>query len=99
MPASGPQDAARGVAGDRHSARPRPGPRRGAEPPPRRPLLGLEDYGFYSYYVLGRRATVAVHPKVSARLWDGLLVAGMGETQVQGAAAPVQKHLDDFFDI
>jgi ribonuclease BN (tRNA processing enzyme) len=60
---------------------------------------GLEDYGYYSYYVLGRRASLAIHPTVSARLWDGLLSGGMGETQPQGAAAPIQKHLDDFFDV
>ena len=45
---------------------------------------GLEDYGFYSYYVLGRRARILAHPDVSARLWDGLLAAGM--EQMHGAA-------------
>ncbi len=60
---------------------------------------GLEDYGFYSYYALGRRATLAVHPEVSARLWDGLLAGGMGESRSPGGAPPVQKQLDDFFDI
>src|SRR6202011_2164416 len=29
---------------------------------------GLEIYGFYSYYVLGRRAHVLAHPDVSAKL-------------------------------
>jgi ribonuclease BN (tRNA processing enzyme) len=60
---------------------------------------GLEDYGYYLYYVLGRRATLAVHPDVSARLWDGLLAGGMGESRVQGQEAPVRNHLDDFFEI
>ena len=38
---------------------------------------GLEDFGFYSYFVLGRRARLLMHPEVSARVWDGLLAAGM----------------------
>jgi ribonuclease BN (tRNA processing enzyme) len=59
---------------------------------------GLEDYGFYCYYALGRRATLAAHPEVSARLWDGLLAAGMGEVRPVGAP-PVRKQLDDFFDL
>src|SRR5262249_46270187 len=42
---------------------------------------GREDSGFYSYYALGRRAVLAVHPEVGARLWDGLLAAGMSETR------------------
>jgi ribonuclease BN (tRNA processing enzyme) len=60
---------------------------------------GLEDYGFYSYYVLGRRATVAAHPEVSARLWDGLLAGGMGESRRPGETPPIGKKLDDYFDL
>jgi ribonuclease BN (tRNA processing enzyme) len=60
---------------------------------------GLEDYGYYSFYALGRRAAVAVHPEVSARLWDGLLAAGMGEFRQHPDAPPVRNRLDDFFDI
>ena len=60
---------------------------------------GLEDYGFYSYYALGRRATLAIHPTVSARLWDGLLIAGMGESRVDIDAPPALRKLDDFFDV
>jgi ribonuclease BN (tRNA processing enzyme) len=60
---------------------------------------GLEDYGYYSYYALGRRALLAVHPDVAARLWDGLLSAGMGETRPAGNGPPVQRRLDDFFEI
>src|SRR5438874_849049 len=43
---------------------------------------GLEDFGYYSYYVLGRRASLAVHPAVAERLWDGLLSGGMGEIRL-----------------
>jgi ribonuclease BN (tRNA processing enzyme) len=60
---------------------------------------GLEDYGYYSYFVLGRRAVVAAHPAVSARLWDGLLAGGMGEVKLQTDAVPVRKRLDDYFDL
>jgi ribonuclease BN (tRNA processing enzyme) len=61
---------------------------------------GMEDYGFYTYFALGRRATVAVHPEVSARLWDGLLAGGMGESRPsEGGASPVSKTLDDYFDL
>src|SRR3954471_4703112 len=60
---------------------------------------GLEDYGFYCYYALGRRASLAIHPEVSARLWDGLLTAGMGESRARPGASPVRNRLDDFFDL
>jgi ribonuclease BN (tRNA processing enzyme) len=59
---------------------------------------GLEDYGFYSYYALGRRAKLAAHPDVSARLWDGLLAGGMGETR-EGDAPPIKRQLDDYFEL
>src|SRR5690242_2817330 len=38
---------------------------------------GLEDYGYFSSSVLGHRARLLMHPDISARLWDGLLAAGM----------------------
>jgi ribonuclease BN (tRNA processing enzyme) len=60
---------------------------------------GLEDYGYYSYYALGRRATLAMHPEASARLWDGLLAAGMGEVRLPPGSDPIQNRLNDFFDL
>src|SRR5262245_51538454 len=60
---------------------------------------GLEDYAYYCYYILGRRAALAIHPEVSARLWDGMLYAGMGETRMQPGAPLVRNRLDDFFDV
>ena len=60
---------------------------------------GLEDYGFYSYFVLGRRARVLAHPKVSARLWDGLLAAGMGQVHGRPDEPPTPRTLDDYFDL
>ena len=61
---------------------------------------GLEDYGFFSYYALGRRAVLAVYPEVSARLWDGLLAGGMGESRPSGAThRRSRKKLDEYFDL
>jgi ribonuclease BN (tRNA processing enzyme) len=60
---------------------------------------GLEDYGFYCYYALGRRAPLAMHPSASARLWDGLLAAGMGEFRLRPDAELIRNRLDDFFDL
>ena len=60
---------------------------------------GLEDYGFYSKYALGRRARVLAHPEVSAKLWNGLLTAGMGELRDPSGAPPVIKRLDEYFDV
>lgn len=62
---------------------------------------GLEDFGYYAFYALGRRARLLAHPGVAAKLWDGLLSAGMGEHRgVPGSGAPpVVKRLDDYFDL
>ena len=60
---------------------------------------GLEDFGYYTYFVLGRRARVAMHPEVSARLWDGLLAAGMAEVQMEPDGPTIQKQLDDYFEL
>jgi ribonuclease BN (tRNA processing enzyme) len=60
---------------------------------------GLEDYGYYSHYALRRRARILMHPAASARLWDGLLAAGMGLVQDQPDGPRVVKRLDDFFDL
>jgi len=60
---------------------------------------GLEDFGYYSFFALGRRATLLLHPDASARLWNGLLAAGMEFDQSNTAAPPVQKQLGDYFDL
>ena len=60
---------------------------------------GLEGLGFFSRFVLGRRATLLAHPVVSARLWDGHLAGGM-EVALQGPGVPaLERTLDDFFDV
>lgn len=58
---------------------------------------GLEGLGFFSHFVLGRRARLALHPDVARRLWDGHLAAGM-EVLHDPARGPVRRALDDFFE-
>jgi ribonuclease BN (tRNA processing enzyme) len=60
---------------------------------------GLEDLGYYSFFALGRRATLLMHPDASARLWDGLLAAGMELVQSKPNAAPSRKQLHDYFEL
>jgi ribonuclease BN (tRNA processing enzyme) len=59
---------------------------------------GLEDYGYHSYFVLKRRARLLMHPDVSARVWSGLLAAGM-EFSEQPDGPPVRHHLADYFEL
>ena len=60
---------------------------------------GLEDFGYYSCFALGRRAKLLMHPEASARLWDGLLAAGMELVQAKPDAPPVRKQLADYFEL
>ena len=60
---------------------------------------GLEDFGFYSFFALGRRARLLMHPEVSARVWSGLLAGGMELSQAQPATPPVRKQLADYFEL
>jgi ribonuclease BN (tRNA processing enzyme) len=60
---------------------------------------GLEDFGYYSFFALGQRARLLMHPDVSARVWNGLLAAGMEFSQEQPGAAPVRKQLTDYFEL
>jgi glyoxylase-like metal-dependent hydrolase (beta-lactamase superfamily II) len=60
---------------------------------------GLEDFGFFSFFALRRRARILMHPDASAQLWDGLLAAGMGLVQTEPNAPPVPKQLADFFEL
>lgn len=59
---------------------------------------GLEDFGYFAHFVLGRRARVLAHPEVLARVWDGLLAAGMGQMRTDPAAPPAVRRLDDYFE-
>jgi ribonuclease BN (tRNA processing enzyme) len=60
---------------------------------------GLEDLGYYSFFALGRRARILMHPDASARLWNGLLAAGMETVQTNPGALPVRKQLSDYFEL
>jgi ribonuclease BN (tRNA processing enzyme) len=60
---------------------------------------GLEDFGYFSLVALGRRAKLLMHPDVSARLWDGLLAAGMELVQAEPKAPPLRKQLSDYFEL
>lgn len=60
---------------------------------------GIEGYGYFVHFVLGRKATLLAHPEVSKRLWDGHLAAGM-----ECLMDPVHRHVhdkrfDDYFEL
>lgn len=60
---------------------------------------GLEDFAYYSFFVLGKRVALAAHPDVSARLWDGHLAAGM-EWMMPSVGAPLEpRGLNDYFEL
>jgi ribonuclease BN (tRNA processing enzyme) len=60
---------------------------------------GLEDVGYYSYFALGRRAKLLMHPDASARLWNGLLAAGMELVQAEPNAPVLRNTLGDYFEL
>jgi ribonuclease BN (tRNA processing enzyme) len=60
---------------------------------------GLEDFGYYSFFALGRRARLLMHPEVSAHVWNGLLAGGMEFSQAGPDTAPVQRQLADYFEL
>ncbi len=60
---------------------------------------GLEDLGYFDFFALSRRAKLLMHPTASARLWNGLLAAGMELVQTEPDEPPGQKQLGDFFEL
>jgi ribonuclease BN (tRNA processing enzyme) len=60
---------------------------------------GLEDMGFFIYYIIGRRARVLAHPEISRELWDGSLWAGMGVSYEKPGAPAVTRKFEDFFEL
>jgi ribonuclease BN (tRNA processing enzyme) len=60
---------------------------------------GLEDFAYFSYYMLKRRPIWLAHPDVSARLWDGLLSAGMGRTRLTLEGNSTRRKLSDYVDL
>ena len=60
---------------------------------------GLEDFGYYSLIKLKRRMKLLMHPDASAKLWDGLLAAGMEYVQARPDELPCRNQLGDIFDL
>jgi len=60
---------------------------------------GLEDFGYFCHYGLGRKAKLLMHPEASARVWDGLLAAGMEAVQGKPDRPPERRSLEDFFEL
>lgn len=60
---------------------------------------GLEGLGYFSFFALGRRARIAAHPDVTARLWDGHLAAGMEQLTPGAGRPPERRRLEDFFEL
>ncbi len=60
---------------------------------------GLEGLGYFARFLLGRKATLVIHPDVLAHLWDGHLRAGMENLKFAPHADPIQLGLTDYFDI
>ena len=60
---------------------------------------GLEVLGYYSFFALGRKAKLLMHPSASARLWDGLLAVGMEMVQAKDGEPPNHKELGDYFEL
>ncbi len=60
---------------------------------------GLEDFGYFSFFGLNRRAKLLMHPEASARVWDGLLAAGMDILQTKPDSPPDRKQLADYFEL
>ncbi len=59
---------------------------------------GLEGFGFFSHFVLGRRARIAAHPDVARRLWDDHLAAGM-DRLASGPSGVAPRGFDDYFEL
>jgi len=60
---------------------------------------GLEGFGFFSHFVLGRRAQLLCHPEVLADLWPGHLRGGMRQLIDAEHHRPHAHELADFFDV
>ncbi len=60
---------------------------------------GLEGFGFFTHFVLRRRARLVAHPRVTARLWDGRLAGGMDELAEPETWARKRMGFADYFDV
>ncbi len=55
--------------------------------------------GYFSFFVLRRRARLLAHPDVAARLWDGHLAAGMERLMPAPGEPPAPRGFDDYFEL
>jgi ribonuclease BN (tRNA processing enzyme) len=60
---------------------------------------GLESFGFFVRFGLGRRMPLVTRPEVAARLWDGLLAGSMEWVTLEQGAAPCHRELQDFYQL
>jgi len=60
---------------------------------------GVEGFGYFTRFVLGRRARLVAHPSVAARLWDGHLAAGMETLLDAPGGTPRPMRLQDYFEL
>lgn len=59
---------------------------------------GLEAYGFWSFFVLGRRAKLLAHPMVTERLWEMKLRSSMENTLDVEGIDVFKGGFDSFFE-
>lgn len=59
---------------------------------------GLEGFGYFSHFVLRRRAHLVAHPDVVGRLWSGCLAAGMEQLIDAREHRPHAMQCDDYFE-
>ena len=60
---------------------------------------GLEGVGFFSHFVLRKRARLLAHPLVAQGLWEGRLAGGMSEVAEPSTWASRRKVFSDYFDL
>lgn len=60
---------------------------------------GLEGYGYFSHFVLGRKGVIAAERSVSARLWDNHLAAGMDRFGDASTGRQQNRTFDDYFQL
>lgn len=57
---------------------------------------GLEGYGYFSHFALGKKARIAAHPAVIARAWEGHLAAGMERLETPSGLRAMR--FEDYFE-
>ncbi len=60
---------------------------------------GLEDFAYYNYFALRRRARLITHPDAASRIWDNLLAAGMDSTITGPERTTIHRRFTDYFDL